>query len=141
MAETTASLVYIFNKAKDKLEIIKLDHSKLLKSPFGEERVNQVIYSKQSEDSLSPLRKQETSEIERARVHSSIELKNGEKSMEEMQKKFVENLIDIKLKKVMVKFDELERRVIQLEKVISHFNQKIEHHLEKINRKEIKLKV
>ena len=141
MAETTASLVYIFNKAKDKLEIIKLDHSKLLKSPFGEERVNQVIYSKQSEDSLSPLRKQETSEIERARVHSSIELKNGEKSMEEMQKKFVENLIDIKLKKVMVKFDELERRVIQLEKVISNINQKIEHNLEKINRKEIKLKV
>ena len=31
--------------------------------------------------------------------------------MEDMQKKFVENLIDIKLKKVMVKFDELEKRV------------------------------
>lgn len=61
--------------------------------------------------------------------------------MEEMQKKFVENLIDIKLKKVMVKFDELERRVIHLEKVISGINNKIEHNLEKINRKEIKLKV
>ena len=70
-------------------------------------------------------------------MHSKL----GEKSMEEMQKKFVENLIDIKLKKVMVKFDELERRVINLEKIISGVNQKIEQNLEKINRKEIKQKV
>ena len=61
--------------------------------------------------------------------------------MEEMQKKFVENLIDIKLKKVMVKFDELERRVSSLEKIISGINHKIEQNLEKINRKEIKQKV
>lgn len=37
-------------------------------------------------------------------MHSSIELKGGEKSMEEMQRKFVEGLIDIKLKGVMKKF-------------------------------------
>ena len=46
-----------------------------------------------------------------------------------MQKKFVENLIDIKLKKVMVKFDELERRVEKLEKVIHGINSKIESNL------------
>ena len=61
--------------------------------------------------------------------------------MEDMQKKFVENLIDIKLKKVMIKFDELQRRVSSLEKIISGINHKIEQNLEKINRKEIKQKV
>ena len=61
--------------------------------------------------------------------------------MEEMQKKFVENLIDIKLKKVMEKFDDLDRRVSSLEKLISGINHKIEQNLEKINRKEIKQKV
>lgn len=45
--------------------------------------------------------------MERARIHSSIELKGGEKSLEEVQKKFVENLIDAKLKKVMQQFSEL----------------------------------
>ena len=48
ISETTASLLYIFNKTKEKVELIKLDHSKLLKSPFGEEKMNQVIYSKRS---------------------------------------------------------------------------------------------
>ena len=61
--------------------------------------------------------------------------------MEDMQKKFVENLIDIKLKKVMEKFGELERRVEKLEKVINGINNKIEGNLEKINRREIKDKV
>ena len=46
-----------------------------------------------------------------------------------MQKKFVENLIDIKLRKVMVKFDELEKRVSNLEKIISGINNKIEQNL------------
>ena len=36
ISENTSSLLYIFNKTKEKVEIIKLDHSKLLKSPFGE---------------------------------------------------------------------------------------------------------
>ena len=58
-----------------------------------------------------------------------------------MQKKFVENLIDIKLKKVMEKFGELEKRVEKLEKVINGINNKIEGNLEKINRREIKDKV
>ena len=74
--------------------------------------MNQIIYSKKSADSIPS--KEEHAEIERARVHSLVQSKPGEKSMEEMQKKFVENLIDIKLKKVMIKFDELERRVLNL---------------------------
>ena len=100
--------------------------------------MNQVIYSKKSSEHSIP---QESAEIERARVHSSIQSKPGERSMEEMQKKFVENLIDIKLKKVMEKFDDLDRRVSSLEKLISGINHKIEQNLEKINRKEIKQKV
>ena len=138
ISDSTTSLLYIFNKTKEKIEIIKLDHSKLLKSPFGEEKMNQVIYSKKSSEHSIP---QESAEIERARVHSSIQSKPGERSMEEMQKKFVENLIDIKLKKVMEKFDDLDRRVSSLEKLISGINHKIEQNLEKINRKEIKQKV
>lgn len=35
ISDNTSSLVYILNKAKEKVEVIKLDHSKLLKSPFG----------------------------------------------------------------------------------------------------------
>lgn len=75
-----------------------MEHSKLLKSPFGEERLDKIVYSKKGG------RQEEAVEVERARVHSSIELKAGEKSMEEMQRKFVEGLIDIKLKGVMRKF-------------------------------------
>ena len=69
--------------------------------------MNQVIYSKPSSERSIPQQKEEAVEIERSRVNSSIHSKTGEKSMEDMQKKFVENLIDIKLKKVMIKFDEL----------------------------------
>lgn len=36
ISETTSSVLYIFNKNKEKVEVIKLDHSKLLKSVFGE---------------------------------------------------------------------------------------------------------
>lgn len=35
-------------------------------------------------------------------------------SMEEMQKRFVENLIDIKLKNVFKQFERLEKRVADL---------------------------
>ncbi len=58
-----------------------------------------------------------------------------------MQKRFVENLIDIKLKNVLKKFDQLQTRVANLEKLISSINTKIDQNLEKVNRKEIKLKV
>jgi ribosomal protein L17 len=98
--------------------------------------MNQIIYSKKTGSLEEPEVKGDP-EVERARVHSSMRVK----SMEEMQKKFVENLIDIKLKKVMVKFDELEKRVEKLEKVILSLNHKIDSNLEKINRKEIKDKV
>lgn len=42
-----------------------------------------------------------------------------------MQKKFVQNLIDIKLKGVMNKFDILEKRMSNLEKIINEINNKI----------------
>jgi hypothetical protein len=35
ISDNTSSLVYILNKAKEKVEVIKLEHCKLLKSPFG----------------------------------------------------------------------------------------------------------
>lgn len=34
ITENTSTVLYILNKAKEKVEIIKLDHSKILKSPF-----------------------------------------------------------------------------------------------------------
>jgi hypothetical protein len=43
-------LVYILNKTKEKVEVIKLDHSKLLKFPFGEEKMNKIVYSKKGND-------------------------------------------------------------------------------------------
>lgn len=48
-------MVYILNKAKEKVEIIKLDHSKLLKSPFGEEKVDMIVYSKKSEKEIKEI--------------------------------------------------------------------------------------
>ena len=48
ISESTSSILYVFNKNKEKIEVIKLDHSKLLKSVFGEEKMNQIIYSKNS---------------------------------------------------------------------------------------------
>lgn len=46
VSDNTSSIIYALNKAKEKIEIIKLDHSKLLKSPFGEEKLDKVVYSK-----------------------------------------------------------------------------------------------
>lgn len=43
-----------------------------------------------------------------------MELKVSGESMEEMQKRFVENLIDIKLKNVFKQFERLEKRVADL---------------------------
>jgi hypothetical protein len=34
ITENTSTVLYILNKAKEKVEIIKLDHSKILKSSF-----------------------------------------------------------------------------------------------------------
>lgn len=75
--QNTSSLLYILNKTKEKIEIIKLDHSKLLKSPFGEEKMDSVIYSKKSADFELMRKKEEAAEVERSRIHSSIELKAG----------------------------------------------------------------
>jgi hypothetical protein len=80
ISENTSTMIYALNRAKEKVEIIKLDHSKLLKSPFGEEKLDKIVYSKKG---LQPqAASSEMIELERARIHSSIELKNSEKSME-----------------------------------------------------------
>ncbi len=36
VGDNTSSILYVLNKAKEKVEIIKLDHIKVLKSPFNE---------------------------------------------------------------------------------------------------------
>lgn len=59
----------------------------MLKSPFGEEKMNKIVYSKKSND--GPAASVESIELERSRIHSAIEIKNSEKTMEELQKKFV----------------------------------------------------
>lgn len=38
--ENTFSILFVLNKSKEKIEMIKIDHSKLLKSPFKEEKLN-----------------------------------------------------------------------------------------------------
>lgn len=48
IGDNTSSIIYALNKTKEKVEIIKLDHSKLLKSPFGEEKLDKVVYSKKT---------------------------------------------------------------------------------------------
>ena len=94
----------MLNKAKEKVEIIKLDHSKLLKSPFSEERLDEVVYSKlpQAPHPLSPPPPPpQTAEYEGARVKASLEARAGERSVEELQRQLVESLIDIKLRGVL----------------------------------------
>ena len=76
ISETTSSILYVFNKGKEKVEVIKLDHSKLLKTVFGEEKMNQIIYSKPS-GNLEEVDLKGDIEIERARVHSSMRVKSG----------------------------------------------------------------
>lgn len=46
ISEGTSSVLFILNKSKEKVEMIKLDHSKLLKSTFGEEKVSRIVYSR-----------------------------------------------------------------------------------------------
>jgi predicted nucleic acid-binding Zn-ribbon protein len=53
----------------------------------------------------------------------------------------VENLIDIKLRGVMKKFEELEKKVENLERIIKGINERVESNLAKINREEIRQNV
>lgn len=46
LSDNTSTILYALNRAKEKVEIIKVEHSKLLKSPFGEERLDKIVYSK-----------------------------------------------------------------------------------------------
>ena len=66
LSDNTSTILYALNRAKEKVEIIKVEHSKLLKSPFGEERLDKIVYSKKG------AKQEEAVEVERARVHSSI---------------------------------------------------------------------
>lgn len=49
--------------------------------------MNKIVYSKKGND--APAASVESVELERSRIHSAIEIKHSEKSMEELQKKFV----------------------------------------------------
>lgn len=40
----TSSVIFTLSKAKEKIEIIRLDHSKLLKSPFVDEKIDFVVF-------------------------------------------------------------------------------------------------
>jgi hypothetical protein len=46
VSESTSSVLLIMNKSKEKIEVIKLEHAKILKSCFGEEKLNLIVYSK-----------------------------------------------------------------------------------------------
>ena len=70
-----------------------------------------------------------------------MEIRAKDRSIEDVQKKFVESIIDLKLKGVMRKFTELQRKVSDLEKTIRHINDRIQDNLVKINRQEIKQSV
>lgn len=39
----TTSIIYVFNKQKEKVEIIKFDHNKLLESSFGEDKIEKKV--------------------------------------------------------------------------------------------------
>jgi hypothetical protein len=53
VGDNTSSVLYVLNKAKEKVEIIKQDHSKVLKCAFSEDRLDQVVYSKDKQPSQS----------------------------------------------------------------------------------------
>lgn len=75
VGDNTSSILYVLNKAKEKVEIIKLDHSKVLKSAFNEEPIDQPVYSNQallngpSTTSTSPTSPPES---EKARVQATL---------------------------------------------------------------------
>lgn len=88
VGENTSSILYVLNKAKEKVEIIKLDHSRVLKSPFSEERLDEVVYSKlpkaaqtPSSPLIPPPPPPQTAEFEHARVKASLEARAGERSV------------------------------------------------------------
>ncbi len=43
----SSSLIYILSKSKEKIEIIRLDHSKILKLEFKEERTEKIVFNSQ----------------------------------------------------------------------------------------------
>lgn len=49
ISNDTASIIFVLSKSKEKIEVVRLEHSKILKSPFGEEKLDKIIYSKNSE--------------------------------------------------------------------------------------------
>jgi hypothetical protein len=53
VGDNASSVLYVLNKAKEKVEIIKQDHSKVLKCAFSEDRLDQVVYSKDKQPSQS----------------------------------------------------------------------------------------
>ena len=66
----TCSLVYIYNKTKEKIEIVKVEHQKLLNNPFSETKMVELVHSKKH--IANEVNKQQSPEIEHARVRGSL---------------------------------------------------------------------
>ena len=54
--------------------------------------------------------------------------------MEETQRKFVEAIVDVRIKAMMQKFEELEDRVERLERSMKLIYEKIDQNMKNVNR-------
>jgi predicted nucleic acid-binding OB-fold protein len=63
-----------------------------------------------------------------------MEHKSKGKSLEESQRKFVEAIVDVRIKAMMQKFEELEDRVERLERSMKLIYEKIDQNMKNVNR-------
>lgn len=63
------------------------------------------------------------------------------KNIEEVQRKMIEHLVEVKVKGIMERFTELEKRLTNLENQIGIITNRIEKSIENINKDEIKRNV
>jgi predicted nucleic acid-binding OB-fold protein len=63
-----------------------------------------------------------------------MEHKSKGKSLEETQRKFVEAIVDVRIKAMMQKFEELEDRVERLERSMKLIYEKIDQNMKNVNR-------
>ena len=72
-----------------------------------------------------------------------MQYKKGDtlKNIEEVQRRMIEHLVEVKIKGIMDRFTELERRLTDLENQIGQITNRIEKSIENINKDEIKRNV
>jgi hypothetical protein len=63
-----------------------------------------------------------------------MEHKSQGKNLEETQRKFVEAIVDVRIKAMMKKFEELEERVERLERSMKLIYEKIDQNMKNVNR-------